>query len=102
MRVLVTGATGYVGAFTVKALLAAGHKPRVLVRNPDRLAGTIGTIGVAIDALDVATGDMTDEASVIAAIEGMEAVIHCAAVVAALNRADAAGTITSNVSGTKN
>jgi nucleoside-diphosphate-sugar epimerase len=102
MRVLVTGATGYVGAFSVKALLAAGHKPRVLVRNPDRLASTIGTIGVDVGALDVAKGDMTDDASVVAAMEGMEAVIHCAAVVAALNRADAAGTITSNVNGTKN
>jgi nucleoside-diphosphate-sugar epimerase len=102
MRVLVTGATGYVGAYTVKALLAAGHKPRLLVRNPDRLASTIGTIDVDVDTLDVATGDMTDEASVIAAMDGMEAVIHCAAVVAALNRADAAGTITSNVNGTKN
>jgi nucleoside-diphosphate-sugar epimerase len=69
---------------------------------PARLASTIGTIGVDIKALDVAQGDMTDEASVTAAIEGMDAVIHCAAVVAALNRADALSTITSNVNGTKN
>lgn len=102
MRVLVTGATGYVGAFTVKALLAAGHSPRLLVRSPDRLATTIGAIGVDVDALDIAKGDMTDEASVGSAMEGMEAVIHCAAVVAALNRADAESTITSNVRGTKN
>lgn len=102
MRVLVTGATGYVGAFTVKALLAAGHKPRLLVRSPERLAGTLGTIGVDVDSLDVVSGDMTDGASVTAAMEGMEAVIHCAAVVAALNRADAENTINSNVNGTHN
>ena len=63
MRVLVTGGTGYVGAFTVQALLAAGHAPRLLVRNPQRVAATVGAIGVDIDTLDVAHGDMTDKRS---------------------------------------
>lgn len=102
MRVLVTGATGYVGAYTVQALLAAGHQPRLLVRNPARLAETVAAIGVDLDRLDVVVGDMTDEQSVTAAVDGMAAVIHCAAIVAALNRADAERTITSNVEGTRN
>ncbi len=36
--VLVTGATGYVGARLVPQLLAAGHTVRVLVRNPAKLS----------------------------------------------------------------
>ena len=102
MRVLVTGGTGYVGAFTVQALLAAGHTPRLLVRNPDRLKTTVATLGVDLDDLEIANGDMTDEASVVAALDGVDAVIHCAAVVAALNRSDAQATIDTNVRGTMN
>jgi nucleoside-diphosphate-sugar epimerase len=102
MRVLVTGGTGYVGAFTVQALLAAGHAPRLLVRNPDRLKTTVATLGVDLDDLEIATGDMTDEASVVTALDGVDAVIHCAAVVAALNRSDAQATVDTNVHGTMN
>lgn len=39
MRVLVIGATGYVGARLVPRLLADGHAVRCLVRDPARLAG---------------------------------------------------------------
>jgi nucleoside-diphosphate-sugar epimerase len=102
MKVLVTGGTGYVGAFTVKALQDAGHSPRLLVRNPDRLKATIATIGVDVDGLDIAIGDMTDAVAVDAAVKGVDAVIHCAAVVSALNKSDAEATIHSNVDGTKN
>jgi nucleoside-diphosphate-sugar epimerase len=102
MRVLVTGGTGYVGAHTVKALLDAGHTPRLLVRNPDRLVTTTGTLGIDVSALDIADGDMTDLDAVNAAVKGMDAVIHCAAVVGALDRSNAEATIDSNVHGTKN
>jgi nucleoside-diphosphate-sugar epimerase len=102
MRVLVTGGTGYVGAFTVKALIDAGHTPRLLVRNRDRLAKTVGRIGVDIGSLDVVEGDMTDAAAVTTAVKGMDAVVHCAAVVAALDRSNAEATIQSNVNGTHN
>ena len=37
MKVLITGGTGFVGAWTAKAVQDAGHQVRFLVRNPDRL-----------------------------------------------------------------
>jgi uncharacterized protein YbjT (DUF2867 family) len=36
-RVLVTGATGYIGGRLVPELLAAGYDVRVLARHPERL-----------------------------------------------------------------
>jgi dihydroflavonol-4-reductase len=101
MKVLVTGGTGYVGAHAVQALLAAGHTPRLLVRNPARLAMTVGAIGVDLEALETAPGDMTDEAAVVEALGGVDAVIHGAAVVAALNQADAQRAVETNLRGTK-
>ena len=101
MRVLVTGGTGYVGSYVVKALFEAGHEPRLLVRNRARLAATVAAIGVDIDALAIADGDMTDADAVGAALAGMDAVIHAAAVVAALNRADAERTVDTNIRGAK-
>src|SRR3954468_18347774 len=102
MRVAVTGGTGYVGAYTVQALLAAGHAPRLLVRSPDKLRATVGALsGVDVASLDVVTGDMTDPDAVARLVEGCDAAIHGAAVVAALNRGDAQRTIDANVGGTR-
>jgi nucleoside-diphosphate-sugar epimerase len=102
MRVLVTGGTGYVGAYVVDALRSNGHDVRLLVRNPARLATTVEAIGVDLAAVEVAIGDMTDRASVEDALGDIDAVIHCAAVVAALNRSDAEATVATNVAGTRN
>lgn len=55
MRILVTGATGYVGSRLVTSLLDEGHDVVAATRNPDRLAdfGWDGHVtGVALDAHD--------------------------------------------------
>src|SRR3954447_21734176 len=101
MRVAVTGGTGYVGAFTVQALVDAGHQPRLLVRSRDKLAATVGALGVDLASLDVVDGDMTDAQSVARLVDGCDAAVHGAAVVAALNRGDAQRTIDVNVGGTR-
>src|SRR3954447_26351009 len=55
MRVLVTGATGYVGGRLVPALLHAGHEVRCLTRSADRLRDVPWRSQV-----DVVEGDVLD------------------------------------------
>lgn len=57
-RVLVTGATGYVGGRLVPRLLEAGYAVRVLVRSPDRLADVPW-----LDHVEVVQADLLDAAS---------------------------------------
>jgi nucleoside-diphosphate-sugar epimerase len=100
-RVLVTGGTGFIGAHTVAALLAAGHRPTLLVRNVDRVRANVGALGVDTDALSLVVGDMTDADSVRRAVTDADAVIHGAAMVTPLNRSHAQQTIETNVAGTR-
>lgn len=79
MLVLVTGGTGFVGAHTVNALLGAGHEVKLLVRSADRIAPALEPLGVTVPVEHV-LGDVTDPASVSTALEGCEAVVHCASV----------------------
>ncbi|BBZ33591.1 NAD-dependent epimerase/dehydratase family protein [Mycolicibacterium confluentis] len=79
MRILITGATGFVGAWTAKAVQDAGHQVRFLVRNAGRLRTSAEKIGV--DVSDHVVGDIADESSTAAALDGCDAVIHCAAMV---------------------
>jgi dihydroflavonol-4-reductase len=71
--VMLTGATGFLGSAIARALHAAGHPIRALVR-----PGTPRAVldGVPVEAVP---GDLTDAASVAAAVRGCGAVIHCAA-----------------------
>jgi uncharacterized protein YbjT (DUF2867 family) len=59
VRVLVTGATGYVGGQLIPALLEAGHEVRALARDPDRADLPAG---VEVVKGDVLSGDGLDEA----------------------------------------
>src|ERR1700684_2561448 len=79
MKVLITGGTGFVGAWTAKAVQDGGHQVKFLVRNPDRLHTSAAQIGV--DVSDYVVGDIADPDSTAAALEGCDAVIHCAAMV---------------------
>ena len=79
MKVLITGGTGFVGAWTAKAVQLSGHQVKFLVRNPDRLHTSAAQIGV--DVGDHVVGDIGDSDSTAAALRGCDAVIHCAAMV---------------------
>jgi dihydroflavonol-4-reductase len=78
MLCLVTGGTGFVGSHTVRALHADGHDVRLLVRDRAKAEGVYATGGPG----EMIVGDVTDPAAVDAALSGVDAVVHCAAVVA--------------------
>lgn len=73
MKVLVTGATGFIGGNLARALCRRGYKVRALVR-PQSNTLTIDNTGV-----EQVRGDILDRESVIGAIKGCQAVFHCAA-----------------------
>lgn len=68
MKVLVTGASGFLGQATAAAVRDAGHEVRTFQRRPSGVPGV----------RDVA-GTMTDDAAVARAVDGVEAVVHLAA-----------------------
>lgn len=72
MKVLVTGATGFIGSTVARQLVAAGHQIRVLVRNSSKLNALAGL------SYEKADGDITDQAAVYNALDGCDAIIHCA------------------------
>jgi uncharacterized protein YbjT (DUF2867 family) len=75
MKVLVAGATGFVGSRLVGALTEAGHDVRALTRRPEQYAGPGTPVG----------GDVSDQNALEAALAGCEAAYY---LVHSLDRAD--------------
>jgi dihydroflavonol-4-reductase len=99
MRVVVTGASGFVGSHAVAALRAAGHEPVLLVRDPGKAAKVLPAVGVT-DPLEVHQADIRDAEAVRKALGSGEAVLHAAAEVGVTGHGgDLAGT---NVAGLAN
>lgn len=78
---MVTGGTGFAGSHTARAFVNAGHSVRLLVRDPDKVRRVFDPHDVAIPEKDVIPGDIVDEASVVEAMQGCDAVFHSAALV---------------------
>ena len=79
MRVMVTGGTGFTGSHTVRALVAAGHEVRLLVRDREKVKRVFSRDGFMPS--DVVVGDVVDETAVADAMRGCDAVFHAAALV---------------------
>lgn len=67
-KVLVLGATGFVGRRIAQALLLDGYAVRCLVRDPSKIQD------MATDGYEIVRGDISDAASVRQALESAEAV----------------------------
>jgi NADH dehydrogenase len=75
VTVLVTGGTGFIGPHIAHALRARELDVRALVRKPAR-ATRLAAWGV-----ELATGDVTDPASLRAAFDGVDTVVHLVAII---------------------
>lgn len=74
---LVTGGAGFIGSALVRRLLAAGHRVRVL---DDESRGRAGRLASVRDHLEFIPGDVRDIEAVERACQGVDGVIHLAAV----------------------
>ena len=70
-RILVTGATGYVGGRLAPRLVDAGHTVRALARDPGRLRDAAWAGDV-----EIVKGDLEVPSDVRRAVEGIDVVYH--------------------------
>jgi len=75
MKVFLTGATGFVGQYMLRGLLAEGHAVRALVRDPQK-AAELTRAGVELVPGDVVEGTGLQEG-----MQGCDAVIHLVGII---------------------
>lgn len=90
MKVLVLGASGFIGGAVTRRLIERGDDVTVLSRDPS----------LAIPGATVARGDLGDPHSIASAAEGADAVVHAAGIVSA--RAAARALRWTHIAGTEN
>jgi uncharacterized protein YbjT (DUF2867 family) len=95
--ILITGATGYIGRHLVVRLVAQGERPRCLVRDINRAASILPA-----GKVELVQGDTTSPASLDAAVQGVDTIVHTAFLTA--DRKQSAGNEyeKTNVQGTAN
>ncbi|MEO3429354.1 NAD-dependent epimerase/dehydratase family protein [Pelagibius sp. CAU 1746] len=83
--IALTGGSGFVGGHILRRLVAEGWQVRALTRRPDSLPGIEG---VAPGTVTPIPGDLGSAEALAELVAGVDAVIHCAGLVAARRKAD--------------
>lgn len=86
MKVLVTGANGFLGRHVVDALTARGVDVRALVRPSARLPNWPASV-------EIFKGDLRTSGDLVGALDGVDTLVHLAAVVSGGEEAQFAGTV---------
>jgi UDP-glucose 4-epimerase len=73
MRILVTGATGFVGRYVVPAIAQRGHTVRALVRSPQAPGSAGGS-----SSIEYKLGDLLQLETLPPTLQGIDAVVHLA------------------------
>src|SRR5437016_1053305 len=95
--ILITGATGYIGSHLAARLAAQGQHPRCLVRNTRRAASILPT-----DKVELVQGDTTRPDSLVAAVQGVDAIVHTSFITAEKKESVGNHYEATNVQGTAN
>jgi len=98
-KVLVTGAFGNVGSSTVRSLLAQGHSVRTFDLPSDRSRKKSRAFS---DRIELVWGDIRELDGIRRAVDGQDVILHLAAIIPPLSRADPDLAQAVNVGGTKN
>jgi len=96
--ILVTGGTGFLGAYIIQTLLEKGHAVRA-IRRSDRLPSFMPP--AIFEKVEWQQGDILDPMGLGEAMEGVGAVIHAAAIVSFAGR-DRSALYRTNIEGTAN
>jgi NAD dependent epimerase/dehydratase len=81
MKILVTGAAGFVGSHMVEKLVADGHEVRAMIHyNSENNWGWLEESQVK-NSIEVIAGDIRDYDSVFSAVNGVDTIFHLAALI---------------------
>lgn len=98
-QILVTGGTGFVGAYIIQQLIHKGYKVRALRRSSSQLPAYVPA--TVFEKVEWVEGDVLDLVSLDDAMEGIDTIIHAAAIVSFVS-SDKDAMFKVNVEGTAN
>jgi len=102
LKILITGAFGNVGLYTLKKLLSDGHEIRVLELKNKKNSKILDDLKKNGNSVDMVWGDITDILSVQEAVKGQDIIIHQAFIIPDLSEQKPNWAWEINVEGTRN